>query len=104
MEKNLKELSLEELAQVIAGAKHALGEKQGTERKKVIAEIHRLAESVDITVTIEGARGSWLKGRKVPIKYRNPDNPRHGWTGRGIRPRWLKELVDSGRNLEEFRV
>ena len=33
-------------------------------------------------------------------KYR--DDAGHAWTGRGPRPRWLREAIDAGRQLDEF--
>ena len=47
------------------------------------------------------------KGRslgKVAPKYRNPDNPKDTWTGRGKQPRWLAALTAKGRKLEDFLI
>jgi DNA-binding protein H-NS len=49
-------------------------------------------------------RGSKLKGRKVPAKYRNPKNRTETWAGRGATPRWLRAYLKSGRKLEEFAI
>jgi DNA-binding protein H-NS len=49
-------------------------------------------------------RGSKLKGRKVPPKYRNPKNRSETWAGRGATPRWLRALIKSGHKLEEFSI
>lgn len=40
--------------------------------------------------------------KPAPVKFRGPAG--ETWTGRGKQPRWLKALVDAGRNAEEFRV
>ena len=50
------------------------------------------------------ARGSKLKGRKVPPKYRNPKNHEETWAGRGATPRWLRAYVKAGHKLEEFAI
>ncbi len=50
------------------------------------------------------ARGSKLKGRKVPPKYRNPKNRAETWAGRGATPRWLRAYIKSGHKLEEFAI
>ena len=47
-------------------------------------------------------RGSSLKGRKVPIKYR--DRSGNTWAGRGARPVWLREKLKGGAKLEDFAV
>jgi DNA-binding protein H-NS len=47
-------------------------------------------------------RGSRLKGRKVPPKYRSPSG--ETWAGRGARPRWLVEAMKRGKKLENFLI
>jgi DNA-binding protein H-NS len=46
------------------------------------------------------------RGRKprsaVAAKYRGPNG--ETWAGRGMRPRWLTALVNSGHRIEEFAV
>lgn len=34
-----------------------------------------------------------------PIKYRHPDDARKEWTGRGVQPRWMTDLLNSGVSL-----
>jgi|SRR5262245_26859229 len=47
-------------------------------------------------------RGSWLKGRKVPIKFR--DRSGNTWAGRGALPVWLREKIKAGAKLEDFAI
>ena len=47
-------------------------------------------------------RGSSLKGRKVPVKFR--DRSGNTWAGRGAQPRWLREKLKAGAKLEDFDV
>jgi DNA-binding protein H-NS len=39
---------------------------------------------------------------KGEIKYRHPQKPDLTWTGKGRRPEWIKEAVESGADLEKF--
>jgi H-NS histone family len=48
------------------------------------------------------ARPSAMKGRKVPIKYR--DRSGNTWAGRGAQPVWLREKLKAGAKLEDFAV
>ena len=48
------------------------------------------------------SRGSGLKGRKVPVKYR--DRAGNTWAGRGVQPVWLREKLKAGAKLEDFAV
>jgi DNA-binding protein H-NS len=45
---------------------------------------------------------SGLKGKKVPIKYRDENG--NTWTSRGSQPKWLAASLASGRKIEEFLV
>lgn len=36
--------------------------------------------------------------------YRNPDNAKQVWSGRGPRPRWLREKIAGGGTLEQFKA
>ena len=47
-------------------------------------------------------RGSSLKGKKVPAKYR--DKAGNAWAGRGAKPRWLVAAIKEGKKLEDFAV
>jgi DNA-binding protein H-NS len=47
-------------------------------------------------------RGSLLKGRKAPIKYR--DRSGNTWAGRGAQPVWLRDKLKAGAKLEDFAV
>ena len=47
-------------------------------------------------------RHSGLKGRKVPIKYR--DKSGNTWAGRGAQPIWLRAKLKAGAKLEDFAV
>lgn len=49
-------------------------------------------------------RGSALKGRKVPPKYRNPKKRSETWAGRGAMPLWLRAQIKAGKKLEHFAI
>ena len=47
-------------------------------------------------------RGSSLKGRKVPPKYR--DKAGNIWAGRGAKSRWLVAAIKEGKKLEDLAI
>jgi DNA-binding protein H-NS len=58
---------------------------------------------------LHGSNGSKqkhaLKGRRLPIKFRNPKNRKETWAGRGLKPRWLVAALKGGkRRLDDFAV
>ena len=109
MSENIHELSEDELARLIDNAQKSLRDRHAAKRKQVAAQIKALAVSIgyaaELTEISPGqASGNTQKSVKVAIKYRDPDNPRHQWTGRGVQPTWLRELLGQGRSLDEFSV
>lgn len=106
MAENIATLSENELADLIAKASKELEVKRQGKKRETISQIKELAASIGVYVEIsEGEKKtSSRKGSSVPIKYRDPDNPKNAWTGRGMKPRWLNALLEQGRSLEEFQV
>ena len=51
------------------------------------------------SATKSGARS----GGKVAVKYRNTATG-DTWSGRGLRPNWLKAELAAGRRIDEFAV
>jgi len=44
------------------------------------------------------------KAGKVAAKYRDPDNKRNTWSGRGRMPRWLVQKTKYGRSVTDFLI
>jgi DNA-binding protein H-NS len=40
----------------------------------------------------------------VAPKYRNPENPSETWAGRGLKPRWLKAAIETGKTADDFLI
>lgn len=98
-------LSERELQAVIENAEKALKNKLTNKRKEVIAQIKELAASIGVIVEIhEPDKRSARKGAKVAIKYRHPQDHNKTWTGRGVAPKWMQELLSAGRQRSEFEV
>jgi DNA-binding protein H-NS len=62
-------------------------------------QLSRLGTEID---GVRPSRGSAMKGRKAPVKYRDKEG--HTWAGRGVRPVWLREKLKAGAKLEDFAV
>jgi len=37
-------------------------------------------------------------------KFRNPEQPSETWAGRGRKPRWLTAQLNSGKQIDSFRI
>ncbi|MGH8497896.1 MAG: H-NS family nucleoid-associated regulatory protein [Methylococcales bacterium] len=105
MQTNFNKLSETDLADVIAKAEKELQTRKDKKRKEIVGEIKQLAASIGVIVEIsEQGRRSSRKGQKVPPKYQNPNNPLQQWSGRGMKPNWLKTLIENGHKIEEFEI
>ena len=106
MEPTLNELSETQLQEMIEGARRALRDRQDSRRKDVYAQIRKLATSVGATVEISetGDRGKTERTGKVAAKYHNPADHSQTWTGRGMKPVWLRDLLNNDRNISEFAI
>jgi DNA-binding protein H-NS len=67
--------------------------------KELTKQLSRLGEEIGPRPK---QRGSALKGRKVPARYR--DRSGNTWAGRGAMPVWLRDKMKAGAKLEDFAV
>ncbi|MCD9006325.1 H-NS histone family protein [Luteimonas sp. XNQY3] len=44
------------------------------------------------------------KRAKAAVKYRDPDNRRNTWSGRGRMPRWLADKTKRGQSAADFLI
>lgn len=102
MEFDLESLSKQELLKLKTDVDRAL--KTIDKRRK--AEAKKAAEiaakeygfSLDDLIGVDG------KSAKGVAKYANPADPSQTWTGRGRKPNWVIEALDSGTSLEDLSI
>jgi len=98
---NLKDLPTHELQQLANDIQWEMEHRRNEEIKQTAAQMKAMAAQMGMTVE----QVLRIKTRqKTPVKYRNPEEPEQTWTGRGKRPGWLRDAINAGRDLEEFRV
>ena len=78
------------------------------ERSGAIAQVKALMADHGLTLADLGkatapARKSSVKGAKLAAKYRDPASGT-AWSGRGLKPKWLKAALEGGKALEDFAV
>ena len=111
IEQTLHRLSVENLNAIIEAAQDRCREKQGEVKEALLREFQEKANRLGMQVNLVpmsapmggGSRKSRRDaGQPLPVKFRGPNG--ETWSGRGISPKWLRELEEEGRNKEEFRV
>lgn len=95
-------------------------------RRETAARIAKLADDTDIALeqvkslsaskpatngthtrkaaTVTKAKPAKKAAVKGQVKFRDPDNPKLVWSGRGPRPRWMVAKIDSGTPIDALRV
>ncbi|EOZ8645548.1 H-NS family nucleoid-associated regulatory protein [Acinetobacter baumannii] len=61
----------------------------------------------DFMVAIEAqgiVKTSRKERKKIDIRYKDPENPKNTWTGRGKQPIWLQGYIQQGRKIEDFLI
>jgi DNA-binding protein H-NS len=91
---NLGSMSVEQLLQL----RDDVGKELNCKSTELQSQLARLGADI----APSGGRGSSLKGKKVPAKYR--DKAGNAWAGRGAKPRWLVAAIKEGKKLEDFAV
>lgn len=106
---NLDSYSLDELNNLIEVARKEIDQREQGRLQNIRIQMEKLANSVGMTPEeiISSEEGSGLNENCTEprkIKFRNPNNPKQTWSGRGQRPRWLREALDQGASLHDFSI
>ncbi len=104
---SLDEFSVSDLANLQAQIDQKLKQKQVERRSAVKNQILTLLKEADLTLVelfpslSDQKTGSKPEKKTVAVKY--SDGTNH-WTGRGRTPQWIKNHLESGRDLDSLKV
>lgn len=98
---NLDELNVEELWALHVEITDVLAQRIQEERALLQERLLKLKRS---PAKLKKARPPRRYYPPVQQKFRNPNNPGQTWSGRGKKPRWLRELIAAGRRMDEFKI
>jgi DNA-binding protein H-NS len=100
-------MNVDELLAVKVKIEAAIASRIEMERKRLTASLQRLEAIAEKSMKTPGkSHGSGSAKRKIlPAKYRNPNNPKQTWAGRGLKPRWLvAALKDGKKKMSDFAI
>lgn len=105
---DISKLSVEELKRLQREAEVLIASKKDQAIQDAYNQVIEIASNLDLTIDqlLEyGAQKRKSTARKtVEPRYRNKNNPKETWTGRGKQPRWLVAELEKGAKLEEFLI
>ncbi|SDW15827.1 H-NS histone family protein [Roseicitreum antarcticum] len=101
---DISSLSLKELKKLHKETGAAIETYSERKRQEALAELEAVARDKGYTLAeLTGVSGK-KKPKPVVAKYSNPTDPTQKWSGRGRKPRWVTELLASGKTLSDIEI
>jgi len=116
MDIKLNKMTMTELRRLRGKVDAELKRRDDSARKEVLKQVKKIAaehgvELSDVLAEAKPraarkapAKAAASKGKRVPVKYRNPDDASQGWTGRGRKPRWVEEWIAGGKSIDDLLI
>lgn len=106
---DLKGLNVDQLSELVGKVQTEMASREKRRRQDLRAELERrvTAEGYkmgDIFPELGTSTSTGRRRRKMPAKYRNPQNPNETWTGIGRSPKWVQEILrERGIEMAAFK-
>lgn len=117
----LSKMSLTELRRLQSKVETEIRRRSDTARKELLKKMHKMAaeEGLSLSDLIPAAAEEKAApvGRKakakaapakknapLPVKYRHPENPGIGWSGRGRKPQWVIDWLAQNKPLADLEA
>lgn len=109
---DLKSLDLAQLRALEQKVKVEIRHRQSQEMANARQQILNIAQSVGIplkdligsSVKVQKKQVGARPGKKVPMRYRHPEHAELTWTGRGVKPRWVRAWLAAGGTVDQLRI
>ncbi len=83
-----------------------IAEEEGVSFQELISEASSTATPTSFEPKKRGRKPGVAKvkskGRKLALRYFNPEDPSKGWAGHGRKPQWVIDWLAAGKPLEEL--
>ena len=106
---DLKGLNVDQLSELVGKVQTEMASREKRKRQELRAELERrvTAEGYkmgDIFPELGSSAPSGRRRRKLPAKYRNPQNSDETWTGIGRSPKWVQRILEErGIDMAAFK-
>ena len=104
MKTNFEDMSLDELKGLRRDIDKAIETFEQRKRTEARKELEEHAQKLGFKLEeLVGNKAATSK-KSVPPKYKHPENNVTTWSGRGMKPKWVKEHLENGGNLEDLLI
>ena len=106
---DLSTLNIDQLTDLVGKAQSEMASREKLRRKDLRSELERrvTAEGYkmrDIFPELGNGATGGRQRRKMPVRFRNPQNPEETWTGIGRSPKWVQALLaERGIDMAAFK-
>jgi DNA-binding protein H-NS len=102
---NLSALSLDQLKKLQDDVAIAIFNYEKRKKAEALAAVEKVAKANGYSLK-ELFDGESVASKKIKVapKYANPNDASQTWTGRGRKPRWVEELLASGKSLNDAAI
>lgn len=97
---DLESLTLVELLELQKRLPTVIAYKQDEVRKEVLQKAANLAARYGLTLEDLVSKGR----KRRAVRYANPSDPSQTWSGVGSRPKWVREWITAGGDLETLKL
>lgn len=102
MTADLDAMSLKELRELRNKLDRAISTYEDRRKREALTAVENAAREFGFNLAeLTAAKPARAK---VAAKYANPQDPSATWTGRGRKPRWVQEALDSGKSLQDLEI
>ena len=96
--------TVEELQKLTRDIEAEIERRQEADRERLMAQVREAATRYGMSVEEFFERPAKKQRSRPEPKYRNPDNTKQTWSGRGKQPAWLQAALEAGGTLEELEI
>lgn len=99
---DLDAMQLSELRDLRNKVERAINSYEDRRKKEALAAVELAAREHGFNLA--ELTGVKLARTRIAAKYANPSDSDQTWSGRGRKPRWVQEHLDSGKTLEDLAI
>lgn len=99
---DLDAMQLSELRELRNKVERAINSYEERRKKEALAAVELAAREHGFNLA--ELTGVKVTRNRIAAKYANPADAEQTWSGRGRKPRWVQEHLDSGRSLDDLAI
>lgn len=109
VKESVQELNISELLELQIFIEEVIQVKKDGAINEALLPLQNLADQLGLSLVEILEKKKTKKTTRKPkdqleVTHRSKDDPNLTWSGRGNRPKWLRDELQKGKNIDEFKV